>query len=271
MSLNREYTTPVSPALNKIYSISGEICFEYTKKTLFKVARITYELFEDESYQYIFEPYYDVIDGLEHVDWGGIPGIEMTNRQKQYYRTSMIPVFISERTPSANRVNLQEELREANLEYLDRLEWLINTDTVYSGDSLVVKKDGFNSFSGISKRSAQWHALSILQLLGMRQPIEIDGKLFKDSDRSLLIKTFLIEYEFLSTKRKENQNIGQLQAKEKGIYTGRKPIKVPLPLLDEVRKKLSSGQITLHEALHITNLSKATLYRKFKKLEESQK
>ena len=243
----------------------------YTKKALFKIARISYELFEDESYQYIFEPYYDVIDGLEHVDWGGIPGIDLTKRLEKYYRVRMTPVFISERTPPPNRANLQQELKDANLEYLNSLEWLINTDTVYSGDRLVVKKNGFNSFSNISKQSAQWHALSILQLLGMRQPIDIDGKIFNDSDRSILIKTYIIEYEFLSAKRKESQNRGQIHARETSVYTGRKPIQVPLPLLAEVKEKLSSGQMTLQEAMQATNLSRATLYRKLKNLFESQK
>jgi len=68
MRLNSDYTTPITQDLKRIYSIAGEICLMYTKKALFKVARITYELFEDESYQYMVEPYYDVIDGLEHVD-----------------------------------------------------------------------------------------------------------------------------------------------------------------------------------------------------------
>jgi len=267
MSLNKDVKTPISQELTKLYSLSGEICFQYTKTTLFKVARITYELYEDESYQYIFKPYYDVIDGLEHVDWGGIPGIDLSKRLVQYYRVGMIPVFISERTPSANRVNLTEELQQANLTYLNRLEWLINTDTIYTGDRLVVEKSGFNNFSGISTRSAQWHALSALQLLGMRLPIILDGKVFTDSERSTLIKTFLIEYEFLSAKRKRNQLEGQLLAKETGSYTGRKPRSVPLPLLAEVKKNLNSGQITISQAMDLTKLSRTTLYRRLKKLE----
>ncbi|ADY14299.1 recombinase family protein [Sphaerochaeta globosa] len=183
----------------------------------------------------------------------------------------VIPTFISERTPAANRVNLQEELRRANLDYLNRLQWLINTDTIYTGDKLVVQQDGFNNFTGLSIKSAQWHALSILQLLGMRLPIDIHGTHFSELERSTLIKAYLIEYEFLATKRRQQQSRGQLEARERGVYTGRKPIKVPLPLLDEVRQKLNAGRITLNEALTITKLSKATLYRRFKELEESQK
>ena len=270
MSQNKDVTTPISQELTRIYSLSGEICFQYTETTLFKVAKITYELYEDESYQYIFEPYYDVIDGLEHVGWGGIPGIDLSRRLEQYYRVCMIPVFISERTPSANRVNLAEELQTANLTYLNRLEWLIKTDTVYTGDKLVVQELGFNNFSGISPRSAQWHALSVLQMLGMRSSIVIDGKVFADSERTTLIKAFQIEYVFLSTKRKTNQREGQLQAKETASYAGRKPLSVPLPLLAEVQKNLKAGHITISQAMQITKLSKTTLYRRLKKLTESQ-
>jgi len=270
MKRNTDITTPISSDMKRIYSLSGEICFAYTKTTLFKVAKITYDLFEDESYQYIFEPYYDVVDGLAPVDWGGIPGINLDLRRERYYRVGVIPTFISERTPSPSRVNLKEELERANLDYLNRLQWLINTDTVYTGDKLVVQQDGFNNFTGFSTKSAQWHALSVLQLLGMRLPIDIDGIHFSDQERSTLIKAYLIEYEFLATKRRQRQNIGQLEAKERGVYTGRKPIEVSLPLLDEVRQKLKAGRITLKDALAITKLSKATLYRKFKHLEESQ-
>lgn len=270
MKRNTDITTPISSNVKRIYSLSGEICFAYTKTTLFKVARITYELFEDESYQYIFAPYYDVVDGLQAVDWGGIPGIDLSLKRDCYYRVGVIPTFISERTPSPNRANLQEELRRANLDYLNRLQWLINTDTVYTGDKLVVQQDGFNNFNGLSTKSAQWHALSILQLLGMRLPIDIHGTHFSDHERSTLIRAYLIEYEFLATKRRQRQFIGQLEAKERGVYAGRKPLEVSLPLLAEVREKLKAGRITLNEALQITKLSKATLYRRFKELGESQ-
>lgn len=237
---------------------------------MFKVAKITYELIEDESFQYIFAPCYDVVDGLTPVDWGGIPGLDLDLRRECYYRVGVIPTFISERTPSPNRANLQEELQRANLNYLHRLQWLINTDTIYTGDKLIVEQDGFNNFTGFSDKSAQWHTLSVLQLSGMRIPIEIDGIHFSDQKRSTLIKAYLIEYEFLATKRRVQQKRGQMEAGERGVYTGRKPIDVSLPLLDEVRQKLKASRITLDEALAITKLSKATLYRRFKDLEESQ-
>ncbi|MDX9983896.1 MULTISPECIES: hypothetical protein [Sphaerochaeta] len=50
MKRNTDITTPISSDVKRLYSLSGEICFAYTKTTLFKVAKITYELFEDESF-----------------------------------------------------------------------------------------------------------------------------------------------------------------------------------------------------------------------------
>ncbi|MDT3358040.1 MAG: hypothetical protein LIR47_01705, partial [Spirochaetota bacterium] len=104
----------------------------------------------------------------------------------------------------------------------------------------------------------------------MRLPIDIHGVRFCEQERSTLIKAYLIEYEFLATKRRVQQKRGQMEAGKRGVYTGRKPIDVSLPLLDEVRQKLKASRITLDEALAITKLSKATLYSRFKQLEESQ-
>ncbi|HKL59745.1 MAG TPA: hypothetical protein VJ863_07595 [Sphaerochaeta sp.] len=77
---------------------------------------------------------------MEHVDWGSIPGIDLAKRLARYYRLGMIPVFVSERTPSPNRVNLAEELQSVCLTNLNRLAWLIKADTIYTGDKLVVEK-----------------------------------------------------------------------------------------------------------------------------------
>ncbi len=270
MRMNREFTTPIASGLKRIYRNEGDIYYTYTKKVLFKVARITYELFEDESFQYIFVPYWDVIDGLEGHDWGGIPGIDLSLRQDAYYRVGMTPVFISERTPPPNRVNLAEELREVNLEYLNRLEWLKRTHTIYFGDQLVVEDCSYNAFTGISSQSAQWHALSILQLLGMRLPIEIDGRSFEESERTLLIRIFLMEYEFLASRRLQRQKAGQEEARLRGIYKGRPPLQVSLLLLAEIKDKIDSGHMSIEEAMKKTGLSRSTLYRRLKNLKTSQ-
>lgn len=101
----------------------------------------------------------------------------------------------------------------------------------------------------------------------MRLPIVLDGISFPGSDRGALIKAFIIEYEFLSSKRIRAQREGQLLAKETGSFTGREPLAVPLLLLAGVKKNLKNSDITVVQAMDLTKLSKATLYRRFKKLE----
>ena len=70
------------------------------------------------------------------------------------------------------------------------------------------------------------------------------------------MKAFLIEYEFLIAKRKRNQRVGQLLAKGKGSYERRKPLRIPIPLLAEVKKRLRLSQITVSQAMELTKLSK---------------
>ena len=50
-----------------------------------------------EEFQYIFTPYYDIIDALIDL---GIPGINLSLRKKEYYRVNIKTTFISERVNS---------------------------------------------------------------------------------------------------------------------------------------------------------------------------
>jgi len=261
-----------SPYLGRypMYIISGEICYRHSQTLLFKISKITYERYDDEGYQYVFEPYYDVIDGLCDIDYGGIPGIDLSLRMAKYYRADTTPVFISERTPSETRVDVRNLIMEAGLEYLNRLEWLVKTDHSYSGDRLVVKNMEFNNFACINEVESQWFALSILKMLGMRQPITILGKSFPDHLRAPFIRLYLIEYSIHSRKRLTNQKIGQEDAKDGGIYRGRKPITASVTALHSAFESVRAGRMSIAEAMQATGLSRTTLYRRFKRLDEMQ-
>src|SRR5690554_3749077 len=90
-----------------IYSNYGYISYNYKSGIFFKIAKFTYELFENESFQYIFEPFYDVLDAFDNLE---IPGIDLSLRSKEYIRANLTPVFVSERVPPKNRVNINEVL-----------------------------------------------------------------------------------------------------------------------------------------------------------------
>lgn len=63
------YNTPITNQ-KCIYRLEGYITSEFCHNVFFKVAKLTYELFDNEAFQYIFEPYYDVLDAIKE----DIPG-----------------------------------------------------------------------------------------------------------------------------------------------------------------------------------------------------
>ena len=104
------------------------------------VARIDYEEYDEENSQYIIMPYWDIIDALPAKVFQGIPGIDMDKRLSHYYRVNYTPVFITERTPSKNREDLQELLALVGLDYYDRFEWLLRTTMRAGNDNLIVER-----------------------------------------------------------------------------------------------------------------------------------
>ena len=62
---------------------------------LYKISRIDYIQYENEEYEYIFTPYYNVIDFLPVSLFQGIPGLDLSLRRERYIRKNMVPCFIS--------------------------------------------------------------------------------------------------------------------------------------------------------------------------------
>ena len=121
-----EITTPLKGTPK--YHNSGIIKAVTETGEKIQVGRITYESFENEEFQYIITPFWEMIDTLSARVFQGIPGIDMDLRLEHYYRVNYEPVFITERTPGRNREDLWELLDSVGLDYYDRLEWLIRTD-----------------------------------------------------------------------------------------------------------------------------------------------
>ena len=122
----------------KSITTEAYICLKDDMNIEYKIARIKYKLWENEEFEYSFKPNYSVIDLLDSSIFQGIPGLDLDQRKEEYVRKNITPVFISERSPNANRENLWELLQSHNMDYLNQLEWLIRTDTKYIGDRLYV-------------------------------------------------------------------------------------------------------------------------------------
>lgn len=118
----------------------GTICLKDNAGTEYHISKIEYVEREDGSFYYVFTPDYSVIDLLPANLFQGIPGLDLSLRKEIYIRENIVPVFISERTPGPNREDLDALLKETDMEYLNRLEWLIRTQMHYGGDLLYVTK-----------------------------------------------------------------------------------------------------------------------------------
>ena len=131
-------TTPLPG--RPIYINSGIIKAVMKSGEKISVAQIDYQEFDEENFQYVISPYWEIIDELPASVFQGIPGIDMDLRLEHYYRVNYIPTFIAERTPSKNREDLWELLEAVGLDYYDRFEWLLRTTMRSANDNLIVER-----------------------------------------------------------------------------------------------------------------------------------
>lgn len=245
----------------------------------YAVCNITQVNYIDDSYEYIFEPNYTVIDMLSSDVFQGIPGLDLDYRMKKYVRHNRVPTFIYERTPQSNREDLYEYLDESKLEFLDPLEWLIRTDYKYTGDNLVVKRyqEAVNSWqvkmipgstikldSVLPLGKTNYKRLkTMLQLVAIGCNLHIPEFNIDDSNRKNIYGMIKTLYEAEYKNRGKRQQKGIENAKDEGKYMGRKKIDVSLPKLAEVSDLLEDGVISTVEAMDRLGLkSKSTLYRR---------
>ena len=264
-----------------IYAVD-EINIEYAVCT---IEQVTYE---DQTYKYIFKPLYDIIDLCDTSFFQGIPGLNLELKKNEYIRENKTPTFIYERTPQENREDLWDLLEEVRMEYLDKLEWLIRTDRVYTGDNLIVKRfkkpsikydlDKIVYGDEIHLETINNHFKTTYEKLKILAEIAAKGASIETNEFCVDLNNredvFNVTYsiyksEYLSRKRKQRKGIEE--AKKKNLYKGRKKIKVSKPKLEEVIAKMDRNEITVKEALNILNLnSKSTLYRRIREFKEER-
>lgn len=244
---------------------SGLICIKNQFNIEFTVCKLEYILNEDESFKYIFTPYYDVIDLLDSKVFDGIPGLDLSLRKETYIRENKVPVFISERVPSENRENFQELLAEVNMSYMEPIEYLYKTKKAYSGDNLYMipfenRKNVY--LEDIVKKSNSFGIINlILENIAHGNSVYINGNLINGKN---VYETLLFIYDKSYRKQMDNQNEGIKKAKERGAYKGRKPIQInELSFLEQL-EKVEKGLITPKEASNNLGISIDKYYR-FKK------
>lgn len=86
-------TTPLSGQPS--YVSSGIIKATMKSGEKISIAQIDYQEFDEENFQYVISPYWEIIDGLPVSVFQGIPGIDMDLRLEYYYRVNYVPTFIT--------------------------------------------------------------------------------------------------------------------------------------------------------------------------------
>lgn len=285
--LASEYITPIEgmPYFRSV----GIIKAVDKNENRYNVAEVAYERYDDQNFQYVFTPYWKLIEFLPREVFDGIPGINMDIKKEHYYRVNMTPSFISKRTPSRTRENVKELLDEVGLDYYDRFEWLLRTDRSCGDDNLIVermreeatifeKADAktinlvqpgdkiiLNRLCDIAPNKKMLSE-SLFRLLqsGATVSVKEDNITFSAElcPSPLYILERMMEYSKLYDDMRRKEGIEQ--AKEDNKYKGRKPIKVDALVFEEVADKFEKGIIVESLALEKLSISRSTFYRRMR-------
>lgn len=286
-----EYTVPLSGRPEHVNAGVIKVIGKYGEK--YSVGKIEYQLFPGGDYQYIIEPYWDVIDGLDPGIFFGIPGIEMELRRDKYYRVNRHPVFVTERSPSENREDLQELMESVQMEQYDRFEWLIRTDLISANDNLVVERfregvlerefDAGKEFveqlqygdrvmvrnQDVISGNPAVYTEKLLGILGAGAIVvfEQEGIVLDADKRSSVLSILRHQHYLFKEMQYTRHKEGVEAAKRKGAYRGRRPIKIDDLKLRKVSEQFHSKKITEAQAMERLGLvSRSTFYRKLKSL-----
>lgn len=280
-------TTPLAGTPS--YVNSGIIKAVMKSGEKISVAQIDYQEFDEENFQYVICPYWEIIDGLPACVFQGIPGIDMDLRLERYYRVNYIPTFIAERTPSENREDLWEILESVGLDYYDRFEWLLRTTMRSANDNLIVERKReskvvqeistddslqygdkmvVDSMEAIADTTAGFADRIFTVVTNGVDLVSSSGQVLVDSQtRAVMVPIVVTQRMITRREQADNRRDGIEQAKKDGKYTGRKPIEVDEEVLRQVKQELKEKLITVEEAMRRTKIgSKSTFYRKLKQV-----
>ncbi len=198
-------------------------------------------------------------------NWGFI-------KENNYY--TLAPVFISERTPGKNREDLWALLKDCDMQYLNQLEWLIRTDTKYSGDKLFCKRPEdktieVESIDTLGNRSAVIRR-KILETICYGNTVIVPSLNVDDKNRkqyfNLLMALYSTERKFLDSKRSS----GIVASAKKGNYKGREKIKIDKLAAQEIFLDYSVKRINSTDASEKLGISKSTFLRRYREYENAR-
>lgn len=230
------------------------------------VATIIEEI-NDDSFSFVFKPHYEIIDLIPIKEFEGIQGIDLSQRKKEYVFNDYIPTFISERTFPQNRANVQELIKELNLEYYDPLEILLKSRSKYIGDTLkVIEYEDLKeiSYSELQSYESGLTAKNIIKEIAKGNKIYLNDKKLENNILYEIVFPLYMQY---LTKKRKIQLLGKETRIKNKSYKGRPRKQISQEEFNEIAKLYKNKEISVDKAISILNISRSTFFRK---LSESQ-
>lgn len=247
----------------------GTICLDDSYGLTYRLATIEYTEREDESYTYVIFPNYSVIDLLDSSLFQGIPGLDLELRLDRYVRDNTTPVFVSERSPQKNRENLVECLDECNMDYLNPLEWLIRTNSRYSGDPLYVCQYEephtvhVGSIGTLGNRSSHI-CRKLLENICTGNDIESAEITVTNENRSSIYRMLMVLYTKDKAHLDRARRDGIRKGAAQGNYRGRAKTEIDPLKLAEITEAYRANEISGNEAAERLGISRSTFLRRIK-------
>mgnify|MGYP002620892314 CR=1 FL=1 len=148
----------------------------------------------------------------------------------------------------------------------DRKSFQAAVDQLQAGDCLRVKN--ISSVAGSAREML--FAMSRMSEQGVDFISEEDEIDTREDSAGLLFSFSSVLAELERDNLRKKQHDGIEEAREKGMYKGRKPIAVDAELFDSVVELWQSGQISARQAMAKLNLKPNTFYRRIKQREENK-
>lgn len=228
----------------------------------FYVATLIETVLED-NFSFEFLPNYDVIDLLIKNQFEGIQGIDLDLRKKSYVIEG-IPTFIYERVPPKNREDIREILKSLDLKYYDPLEIALKNESMYVGDSLLIKsyeKEKDVEYSSLLSNNNYSSFINILSEIGKNNSIKLDGKYV---DKKVLFNLIYPLYIKSLNTQIINQKKGKETRKKNLSYRGRNRLNIKDNEFEQVALLFENKEITASKASSILNISRSTFFRRLK-------
>lgn len=141
---------------------------------------------------------------------------------------------------------------------------------------IIEELDRLGRNADLIKKELMWFKehniiVRILEIPTTLVELDKNNHLLMEMVANILIEVYTTIAQAELEKRAKRQAEGIAVAKSKGVYTGRKPIKIDNEQFNSVYARWKSKEITARQAMSELNIKSNTFYRRIKEYETSKK